>query len=113
MTSLGRNALNIPIKENFKMKKKFVVFLLVAILSTPAYAAWKFNPFTGKQDYYEAGTAVTAYTVATLPAAPSDGDIAVSTQGYGLILKATNGANCYRITVDNNGLLSTTQVSCP
>ena len=41
------------------------------------------------------------------------GDVAVTTQGNGVILRATNGANCYRITVDNAGTLSSTLVSCP
>jgi hypothetical protein len=43
----------------------------------------------------------------------SGGDAAVTTQGSGLILKATDGANCYRITVNNAGTLSTTAVTCP
>ena len=64
------------------MKTKVLTFLLIVILSTPAWAAWKYNVFTGKQDYYEAGTAVTAYEVADLAAlSPSDGDIVVVTDG--------------------------------
>jgi len=43
----------------------------------------------------------------------NSGDIAVATQGNGLILKATNGANCYRLTVNNAGVLNTTSVTCP
>ena len=35
------------------------------------------------------------------------GDIAITTIGTGIILKATNGDNYYRITVDNNGKLNT------
>jgi DUF4097 and DUF4098 domain-containing protein YvlB len=42
-----------------------------------------------------------------------DGDAAVSTQGNGLILKATNGSNCFRVTVNNAGTLSTASVTCP
>lgn len=41
------------------------------------------------------------------------GDAAVTTQGNGIILRATDGANCYRITVNNEGTLSTAPVSCP
>ncbi|MBI2647601.1 hypothetical protein HYW99_03930 [Candidatus Woesearchaeota archaeon] len=42
-----------------------------------------------------------------------DGDAAVTTQGNGLILRATNGANCFRLTVNNAGTLSTTAIACP
>lgn len=41
------------------------------------------------------------------------GDAAISTQGNGLILRATNGSNCYRITVDDSGVLATTAIACP
>ncbi len=41
------------------------------------------------------------------------GDAAISTQGNGLILKATDGPNCYRVTINNLGALSTTLVACP
>jgi len=41
------------------------------------------------------------------------GDAYIETQGKGLILRATNGSNCYRVTVNNAGTLSTALVSCP
>lgn len=41
------------------------------------------------------------------------GDVAVTTQGNGIILKATDGPNCYQITVNNAGILNTALVSCP
>lgn len=41
------------------------------------------------------------------------GDAAVTTQGNGMILRATDGANCYRVTVNNLGALATTAVTCP
>ena len=41
------------------------------------------------------------------------GDIAATTQGTGLILRATDGANCFRVTVNNAGALSTVSVPCP
>lgn len=41
------------------------------------------------------------------------GDIGISTQGNGLILKATDGSNCYRLTVNNAGTLATASVTCP
>ena len=41
------------------------------------------------------------------------GDVAVTTQGNGLILRTTDGANCFRVTVDNAGALTTTLVPCP
>ncbi|HEY3027977.1 MAG TPA: hypothetical protein VGJ55_17640, partial [Pyrinomonadaceae bacterium] len=41
------------------------------------------------------------------------GDAAISTQGNGLILRATTGPNCYRLTVDSGGLLVTALVPCP
>lgn len=40
------------------------------------------------------------------------GDIYVNNSANGVILKSSNG-NCWRITVDNNGGLTTTQVTCP
>jgi len=41
------------------------------------------------------------------------GDIKISKMGSGIILQATNGSNCYRVTVDNAGVLHTTSVACP
>jgi len=41
------------------------------------------------------------------------GDIAVASQGNGVILRATDGCNCYRLTVNNSGALATTIVPCP
>ncbi len=41
------------------------------------------------------------------------GDASVTTQGKGVILRATDGSNCYRLTVDNSGTLSTASVTCP
>jgi hypothetical protein len=37
----------------------------------------------------------------------------VTTQGNSLILRATDGANCFRVTVNNAGTLSTISVACP
>ncbi len=42
-----------------------------------------------------------------------NGDVNISKPGYGLILKATNGANCFRLTVDNSGVLHTSIITCP
>lgn len=41
------------------------------------------------------------------------GDAAISTQGAGLVLRATDGANCFRVTVNNLGVLSTSPATCP
>lgn len=41
------------------------------------------------------------------------GDAAISTQGNGIILRATDGPNCFRITVNNTGALATTMATCP
>ena len=43
----------------------------------------------------------------------SGGDAAVTTQGNGAILRATDGSACYRVTVNNAGALSTASVICP
>lgn len=40
------------------------------------------------------------------------GDLAVSLQGTGVLLKATDGANCYRLTVNNTGAVATTLAGC-
>ena len=42
-----------------------IVFLFILLFSVQAYADWKFNPFTGKLDYYEAGGAGDITTVGT------------------------------------------------
>jgi hypothetical protein len=41
------------------------------------------------------------------------GDVYVSNNGSGIILKATDGANCFRVTVNNAGALASTSVACP
>ena len=41
------------------------------------------------------------------------GDVYVPTQGNGIILTATNGAKCFRVTVNNAGAINTTAVTCP
>ena len=41
------------------------------------------------------------------------GDVALSTQGTGLILRAVDGPNCFRLSVDNTGALTTSPVTCP
>jgi hypothetical protein len=41
----------------------------------------------------------------------SAGDLSIKNNG--LILKATDGANCFRVTVNNSGALATTSVTCP
>ena len=43
----------------------------------------------------------------------TSGDVYVQTQGKGIILRATDGANCYRVTVNNAGTMSTALVACP
>jgi hypothetical protein len=43
----------------------------------------------------------------------SGGNVAIPTQGSGLILRATIGPNCYLVTVDSGGTLATTLVPCP
>ena len=43
----------------------------------------------------------------------SGGNVAIPTQGSGLILRATTGPNCYRLTVDSAGVLTTALVPCP
>ena len=60
--------------------KFYLIILIAALVCSSANAEYTYNPFTGKQDYYTTG-GVTAYTVATLPASPTDGDIAVVTDG--------------------------------
>ncbi len=42
------------------------------------------------------------------------GDLSISKTGYGIILKATNGDHCFRVTVDDSGQLQTSAiVPCP
>jgi hypothetical protein len=40
------------------------------------------------------------------------GDVAVAMAGKGVVLKATNGPKCFRVTVNNAGVLSTAAVAC-
>jgi hypothetical protein len=41
------------------------------------------------------------------------GDVYIKTQNNGIILRATDGANCFRVTVNNAGTLKATAVTCP
>lgn len=41
------------------------------------------------------------------------GDAYIRDQGSGIILRATDGSNCYRLTVNNAGAVTTTLLSCP
>ena len=41
-----------------------------------------------------------------------NGNLVINSIGKGIILKATDGSNCYKITVNNAGQLTTSQVSC-
>jgi hypothetical protein len=41
------------------------------------------------------------------------GDAAITKQGNGIILRAIDGALCFRLTVNNVGALGTTSVPCP
>jgi parallel beta-helix repeat protein len=43
----------------------------------------------------------------------TNSDAFIKLQGTGLILRATDGATCYRVTVNNAGALSTASVTCP
>jgi len=43
----------------------------------------------------------------------SGGDSAITNQGSGLILRATDGPNCFRVTVNNAGTVNTASVACP
>ena len=43
----------------------------------------------------------------------TSGDAYVQTQGKGIILRATDGPNCYRVTVNNAGVLATALITCP
>jgi len=42
----------------------------------------------------------------------TNGSIQVQTAGEGIILKSPNGT-CYKLTVNNDGSLSTTAITCP
>jgi len=41
------------------------------------------------------------------------GDVGIRVQGTGLVLRATDGATCYRVTVNNAGALAQGAVTCP
>ncbi len=42
-----------------------------------------------------------------------NGDLNIPGTGRGIILRATDGMNCFRVTVNNSGTLQTTLVTCP
>jgi len=44
--------------------------------------------------------------------AADEGDVVVTSSLYGVILSSPDGT-CFRVTVDDDGMLSTTEVSCP
>lgn len=41
------------------------------------------------------------------------GDVFIDTQGFGIILRDTDGLGCHRITVDSVGTLRAAVVACP
>lgn len=43
----------------------------------------------------------------------TSGDVYVETQGKGIILKATDGPGCFRVTVNSAGTLAATSITCP
>lgn len=63
--------------------------------------------------YYTGSVGIGAAAGAGAKLQVAHGDIAVSTQGSGIILRATDGPNCFRVTVDNTGALTTAHVACP
>ena len=52
----------------------------------------------------------------TAPAAKlhvEGGDVYIKTQNNGIILRATDGPNCFRVNVNNTGVLTPTRIDCP
>jgi hypothetical protein len=58
-------------------------------------------------DVYNSGSPRRSFSIL------QNGNVAIPTQGNGLILKATDGANCFLVTVNNAGTLSTSSTTCP
>lgn len=77
--------------------------------------------FGGGSGSYQAATSIEFYTASAVNTTSgtkrlridSVGDVGIPTQGAGLILRATDGANCFRVTVNNAGTLSTASTTCP
>lgn len=57
-------------------------------------------------------TAYTIYESGADQIRVKSGDLGIITQGKGLILRATDGANCHRLTVNAAGTISTATVTC-
>lgn len=45
----------IGLRRGLPMLKKLFITFLICLLPATAFCAWKFNPYTGKSDYYEVG----------------------------------------------------------
>ena len=76
------------------MKKLLIALLCLGLLTSSAYASWRFNPHTGKLDYYEAGgsgdvTSVGDCTTGACLDGTSDGGTYISfydAQGAGTLI---------------------------
>ena len=77
--------------------KKLNLFLILALLLLPsiASASWKFNPFTGKMDYYESSSGGGAPTDATYITVTNNGtlDSERTLVGVSGIITSDSGAN--------------------
>lgn len=63
--------------------------------------------------YFSGNNVGIGITNPTTPLSVSGGDIYISNQGSGLILRDTNGTGCHRITVNASGTISAAIASCP
>jgi len=71
--------------------------------------------FATSPDYHAYASYIYTRSIASTPSfvVTKTGDAYVPTQGTGLILRATTGAGCYRITVNSSGVLQQAFVTCP
>ncbi len=92
MIKAGRIERGIPMRK--------IIYLLIFIfITSSAYGSWLFNPHTSKLDYY----GMPAYTVATLPSSPSDGETAVVTDGDDGADCTTGGGTSLNICIYDEG----------
>lgn len=103
------------------LKKLILLTIMLAFLISPVYADWKFNPFTGKMDYYESITSSPTFTgILTLPAGSVTAPSVVSDDadsGFYFGSKSFNwavdGANAFTVNSSKQVLFSLGTLGTP
>jgi hypothetical protein len=111
LADLGSNLVGLSISSTEKLRLASTAFTLASGVSYNMSNA-DFN-MTGTGNAYINGSLAVGTTTPSAKLHVAGGDVAITNQSSGVILRATDGANCFRHTVDNLGIPSYTSVTCP